>query len=193
MLVLENRPRVVIESADQLGIERVGDFLRRQPFLDHPERFGAGRAEVIDDMRRLALQRLVLRILGIEEAQRVLLEACAALFAQLGKVRSIVLTQQLAVGGAADFVADAVQVQAHPSNLQLGKPIPADHDGLHVDHRAAIPNGFDDELVELPKASCLGPVIPEIRTGVEEPNRLRFLVEPGVEVRPHDGGGSLRP
>ena len=84
-------------------------------------------------------------------------------------------------------------MQAHPSNLQLGKPIPADHDGLHVDHRAAIPDGFDAELVELPKASCLGPVIPEIRTGVEEPYRLRFLVEPGVEVRPHDGGGSLRP
>src|SRR3984893_923275 len=162
MLVLEDRARVVVETADQLGIELERDVFRRQSFLDHAERLSAGGAEVVDDVRRVALHRLVLWILGIEQPKRVLLEARPALFAQLGKMRPIVLTKQVAVRGAADFVADAVQVQGYTSDVERGKPVPTEQDGLHVKHRAAVAEGFDSKLVELSKAAGLGPVVPEI-------------------------------
>ena len=193
MLVLEDGPRVVVETANQLGIELVRNLLCGQSFPDDAERLGAGRTEMIDDMRRLALQRLVLRVFRIKEAQWVLLEPGPAFLAEIGQVRSVILPQQLAIGRPADFIADAVQVQRDPGHLQGRKPVPSKRDGLDVEQRAAVTDRFDPELMQLTKASGLRPVVAEILTHVVEPHRLRFLVQTGIEVRPHDRGGSLRP
>src|SRR6202011_6401895 len=147
---------------------------------------------MVDEMRCIALQRLVEWILGVEEAERVLLEPRAALLAQIGKMRPVIRAQQLPVCWTANFIANAVQLQGHARDVEPGKPFPSKHDRLHVEQRATVTDGFDPELVKLSKASGLGPVVAEVRPHVVEPHRLRLLLETAVEVGSHDGGGPFR-
>src|SRR3989442_9159001 len=83
---------------------------------------------MIDDARCIALQRLVLGILRIEETQGVALEARPAFLAEPGQMRPVVVAQQLAVRRSADLIANAVEVdrdapisspanQFHPSTM----------------------------------------------------------------------------
>src|ERR1700737_1170405 len=143
---------------------------------------------MIDDVRGVALWRLVLRTLRVEAAKGILLEPRPALFAQLRKMRPVILAQQFPVGWPADLIANAVQVEAHAANVQRRKPVPSQHDRFHVEHRAGVTDGLDAELVELSKAPRLGTVVSEIRPVVEEANGLRLPVAATAEIPPADGG-----
>ena len=192
MLVLEDRSRVVVEAANQTGIELEGNLFCSQCLFDDAERLGAGCAEMIDDARRIALQCLVLRILRIEEPQRIALEPRSALLAQPGQMRPVVVAQQLAVRRPADLVANAVEVKRHAGHLEPGKPVPPQHDGFDVEERAPIADGFDPELMEFVESPGLRAFGTEIGAQVVEPHRLRLELHAGIEVGAHDGGRSLR-
>ena len=93
MLVLENRPGVVVEAAHQLRIQAEGYLLSLKGFFDGRKRFRARLAEVIYDARRVALQCLILGLLGVEEAKWVLFEARSAIGAELAQVRTVILAK----------------------------------------------------------------------------------------------------
>ena len=192
MLILEDRSGVVVEAANQTRIELEGNLFCSQGLFDDAKRLGAGCAQMVDDTRRIALQRLVLRILRIEEPERVALEPGPALLAQPGQVRPIVVAQQLAVRRPADLIANAVEVKRHAGNLEPGKPVPPQHDGFDVEEGARIADGFDSKLMEFVEPPSLRPFGTEVGAQVVEPHRLRLELHAGIEVGAHDGGGSLR-
>src|SRR6202011_3602432 len=125
VLVLEDRPSVVVETTNEIGIEIEGDLFCGQRLLDDAKGLGARCAQMIDDTRRIALERLVLGILRVEKTERVLLEARPALFAQRRKVRPVILAQEFPVSRPAHLIPNAVEVEAHAANVERGKPVPA--------------------------------------------------------------------
>ena len=68
---LEHRPIVVVETAHQPPIDRERDAVVRQELL-HAIEMGAGLgAEPLDELRRAPDQVLQIRILGVQDAQRI--------------------------------------------------------------------------------------------------------------------------
>ena len=108
---LEDGARVVVEAAHEVRVQPVLDArgVEHAPH-QHPCR-GALLAQVVGDARRFGLERLALRHLAVEQAQRVGLEPPLAVAVQLVLQRPVVLAQQLEVGRPALEVADRVQLQ----------------------------------------------------------------------------------
>src|SRR5690606_28124856 len=90
-----------------------GDARRLQPLADLPEEvLGFARKELVD-LRRVGGERLVARVLAVEDAQRVAFETVLAVFAERGLVIAEVADQRLPPGFAARRVAERVQLQRH--------------------------------------------------------------------------------
>ena len=192
MLIFEDRSRVVVEAADQLGIQGEGNRFRGQPVLDRLEGLGAGLAEVVHHAGGLLLEFLVLRFFRVEEAQRVLLESRAAFRAQLGQMRAIVIAEPFPIRRTADVVADAVEQQVDPTDIESAEPLPPENDGFDIEQRAGVADRFDAELTKFVEATALRPLRPKIRAQVIEAHRLRLQLHAGIEVGADDRRGPLR-
>ena len=66
MLEFEHGARVVIEASNEFWIEHIRDCFFRQRLFDERECLRAGLAEMVDDLRRVALQGLLSGVLGVE-------------------------------------------------------------------------------------------------------------------------------
>ena len=153
---------------------------------------GALVTQVVGDSRRVSLERLALRHLAVEQAQRIPLEAELAIAVELGFQRTVVSLQALEVGRPALAVADAVELQAQVLETDLVQPLACQLDHLCVQPRRRASDRFHVELEELPVAALLWPVITEHRTEQIKTRGLRTLVEAAFEVSAHHSRGRLR-
>ncbi len=141
---------------------------------------------MVGDLRSPRLERLALRHLAVEQAQRVDLEAALAVGVQLVLERPVVGAQQLEVRGPALVVADGVELECELVEPYLDQPRASELDDLHVHRRAPNADRLDVELEELPVAPFLRPVVAEHRPDQIEARGLRALVQPAFEVGAHD-------
>ena len=99
------------------------------------------------------------RVLGVEHAQRVRVQAAARVLVEQLLVLLQVGDQGLAVRGALGRLAQAVEFEADVLVLLQPQALPEladEQDELGVDIRAGQPQALDIELVELPVAALCG-------------------------------------
>ena len=188
---LEDGARVVVEPPHELVVEPVGDAERVQiahQLLPVGLRLGA---EVVGALGRVPHERLARELLGVEQAQRVALEAAPVVGAEVRQVRPEVLPQRLDVRGAVGRVPDVVQHERHATEPEAREHAHGELDHLEVDRRRGVADGLGAELVELPVAPRLWTVVAEHGRQVVEPHGLGLVVQPVLEVGTADGGGAL--
>ncbi len=137
---------------------------------------GAGRgAEPFDELRRAPDQVLHVRILGVEDAQRVGVQPALRIFVELRRASLEVGDQVRAVRAALFGIADRIDREARAVGDAKRAPQPRQHhDLLGVDVRTGEAQRLDVELVELPVAPLLRPLVAEHRA--HGPHALRPLV-----------------
>src|SRR3972149_3469324 len=108
-------------------------------------------------------------MLTVEDPQRIGMQTPAAVFIQHTLVRGEILDQRLAKSGARQRASKRIELQRNASYVQP-PPQPRRHeDKLRIDVWTWHAEGLDTNLVELPVAPFLGPLMAEHRTHVPEP------------------------
>ena len=130
-------------------------------------------------------------VLGVEGAQRVLLDALADVLGELVPMLAQVGHELLAVGGPRLRRAQAAEPQPQGGDLEAAQQLIEQHDQLGVDQRRVGADRLGAELVELAKAARLGPLVPEVGAQVPELHRLRQLLHAVLEIGAGDRGRSL--
>ena len=153
---------------------------------------GAVPAQVVDAAGRRVDGGLARLFLAVQQPQGVRLEPPpAVLVHQPVLPRLEVGPECVDVCGTAGGVADAVEQQRQVGQTSALQQIPAELDDLGVYGRVAVADGLGPELVQLPVAACLGPVVPIHGADVVEPDRLGPVVHPVLEVGAADRGRAL--
>jgi len=116
-------------------------------------------------------QLAILLRFRIENAQRVALEAAHGIGAQGRDVRAKVRQQRLAVGRTAVCIADAVDVQRGVIDPVAREQVRRNLNDLDVGFRARHAEALDAELIGLPVAPGLRPLVAKERADVGEPLR----------------------
>ena len=117
----EDRPRVVVEAADQGRVDRVGDAGRVEQRPHLGEVLGVLALEPLDDRRRARHHRPRPLVVGVEGAQRVDVDPLAHVLGELALVRAQVRLQLLQVGAARVERAEAAEPQLDPRHAELGR------------------------------------------------------------------------
>ena len=84
-------------------------------------------------------------------------------------------------------------MQRQAGQAQLLVRAPEQLDDLGVDRGVAVADCFGAELVVLPVAAGLWPVVAEVGHQVPEADGLRLVVHPVLEIGAADGRSALRP
>jgi hypothetical protein len=189
----EDRPRVVVEAADQVRVDDVGDAggVEQRPHLG--EVLGVLPLQPLDDRRRARHHAPRPLIVGVEGAQRVDVDPLAHVPGELALVRVQVRFQVLQVGAPRLERAEAAEPQLHARHAQLAQQVGEEHDHLGVGERRVGADALDPELVELAVAAGLRSLVAEERPEVVELHRLRQFLHPMLKVGATDRGGPLRP
>ena len=179
---LEDGARVVVEAARERMVEPVGNAER----VEGAEQFlpvGAGGvAEEVNAAGRGRGERLAGEVFGIEQAQRIRLEAAAVVLAEMGEVRAEMLAEGVGVSRPVFRVADAVERERHSAEP---KPLHARRrqlQNLQVDRRVGVADGLDAELMELAEPSRLRAVVAEHWAEVVEADGQRAVLHAVLEV-----------
>ena len=188
---LERGPRVVVETADQPGLDPVRDAEGVEMRAHGSEMRGTGLAQTVGDARRRRVDRRHRRILRVGQPKHVPLEAVAFGRRQCVRVGPVIGGQLLDVGRPARLVTD--RVEQHLDALDAGVAIEAhaELDDLGIDGRSRVADRLDVELPELAVATGLWAVVPEHRPDLEHLDRLRPGLHPVLDIRPDDAGGRL--
>ena len=137
--------------------------------LEVGQRFGT---EIVDQLRRRGAQILQRRILGIENAQRVGIEATlAVLVEQLGVFLEIG-DQRGAMLGALFRLAETVELQFDAVQPEVGPQTGAHQDHFGIDIGTGIAERLDADLVELAVTPLLRPLVAVHLADVIEALRL---------------------
>src|SRR5690606_19643611 len=80
---LEGGVAIVVEAADQRRRTLPGDARRLKPLADLAEIVLRFARKVVVDLRRIGHERLVARVLAVEDAQRIAVEAVLAVLRQI--------------------------------------------------------------------------------------------------------------
>jgi hypothetical protein len=148
----------------------------------------AGVAEMIDHQRRMLHGRATALVLAVEQAQRIALEARAAVVAEPVRDRAAVVGELLPVGGPAGRVAERVHVDAHAAHTDRFTDVDDQRDRLRVGGRVLASEQLGADLRELAVASFLRALAAEHRTRVPETRDGLGPCETGFEVGPHERG-----
>ena len=122
---------------------------------------GRGRREVVDEQRRVGELGPDLGALVVEHAQRVELRAPAGGLVEVEPGE--VLAQQVAVGRAAVGVAQRGQLQPVAAQAERAEALVGHGDDLGVQRRVVDADRLDADLLQLPVAPGLGPLVAEER------------------------------
>ena len=148
------------------------------------------RVQVLREQRRSLDQRSHRRLLAVQDAQRVAVEASAAVRIQFTLVGAKILLQPLTVAGTRRHGPERVDHQSHPRNPQRAPQPRAQRDQLDVDIRSRKSQGFEVKLIKLPVATLLRPLVPEHRT--QAPELVARAAQQAVgDCRPGNAGGRL--
>ena len=174
---LEHGVGVVVEAAHQ----SIGDLDRHAAALERRQHVAevtrARFAQALLEARRRGEQLDLRRRLGVEDAQRVGLEAAPAVLAQLGGARQQVRAQPLAIGGATLGVTHGVDQGLEVAKAELAEEAHQQQDDLGVGPRPRVADQLGADLMELAVATALRALVAELRADVEEPHRLRPLAQ----------------
>ena len=189
---LEDAVVVIVQAAHQTRVLDPGDVQRRQP-LEHR---GVVRTrflvQAVGQTGRVGQGRLGLRVFRVEHAQRIALDALAAVLVQRIRMRAQPLLQLVTVGGARRGAAQRVDLQRHgPQHAGGLQQVAGDGDDLDIRQRAGGAEILHADLVELPIAAGLRPLVAEHRAGVPEP-ALRIAQQAAVDAQAHRARGALR-
>lgn len=190
---LEDGLRVVVEPPHEPGIERIPDVQRREVALQGPEVRRALLAEPFGDLRRACDHRLAGRDLAIQQPERVDLQPPLAVPAHLRDVVPIIGHEPFQIGGPALRTAEAVELEGQAGDAQPPVERQRQVDDLRVQRRVDLPEGLHPELVVLPKASGLGPLIPKVRGEVVELDGLRQRAHAVLQVGADHRGRAFGP
>src|SRR3989339_413336 len=186
---LEDRLGVVVQSADEAGIFDVGD-LQFFEVIEHRRvvLLAFGGEELLEGGRALE-EDLCVALLGVEQAQGIRRQALAVELREIALLADEVIPQRVGVGLAVLGGADVVDVQLHAlEELQVREDLRDDVDELRVETRVLESDHFQIELVELPVAALLRPVVAEALADGVELDRLRQLLHAGF----HEGAADAR-
>ena len=188
---LENGVRVVVEPAHQARVEHVADAHGVEMPAQPLEVLARLLVEVLGQHRRAGDHVLQLRILAVENAQRIAFEAPQAVGIEARLVRREVFDQLFAIDAPRSRRAERIQVQLDPLQAQRAQQARAEHDQLRVDVGTRKAERLRIELIELAEAPRLRPLVAEHRPGA--PDALALVVQQAVaDHRAHDAGGRFR-
>ena len=181
---------IVIEPAHQTFGAHPRHACRIQPAGDG----GKERARVLGkkrvDLGRIRQKRLVARILGIEDAQRVLLQPLLRFFGELILHRTEIVDQSRPPRLAACAVAQRVEVQGYIRDAQLLQELVRHRQQLDIGLRLARADHLGVDLVELAVAPLLRALVAEQRAVGRDLERRKLLPAVGEESA-RDPGGEL--
>ena len=146
-------------------------------------------AQPIDEPRGIGVDGGHRRVMRVEQAQDVPLEAVPLQRRQLRGPGLVVGGQLLDVCRPAGAVADRIEQHLHARHPRVGVEAQTELDDLRVDSRAGVADRLDIELPELPVAPRLRAVVAEHRPDLVDLDRLRPGLHPVLHVRPDDAGG----
>ena len=139
---LERGPRVVVEPADEPGLEPIAHAEGLEVRADAGEVLGAGVAQPVRDLRRPRVERGHRRVLRIEQAQDVALEATAFELGQRLEMTAVVGGQLGDVGRPAFLVADRIEEDLDAVEAGVAIEARAELDDLGVDRRVRRPRSL---------------------------------------------------
>ena len=150
-----------------------------------------GLTEEIHQFRRALDEFLHVRILAVEDAQRIGMQAALGIGIQRLAMPLEISDQLGAVALPLLRAAQRVDFQPDAGERQLVPESRTHDDLLGIDIRPGIAESLDTELVKLAVAPFLRPFVAEHRAGV--PQALRTGVQQAVlQHGAHAGGGALR-
>ena len=149
-------------------------------------------AQMVHEARGGFHQRLHGGVFGVQNAQRVGVEAARGVFVQLAFVRFKVGDKGGAVLAALLGLAEAAEFQMPVADAEFAPEFGSQQDEFGVRFRAGKTQGFRANLVKLPVAPALRPLAPEHRPHVVEPLRAAALQQVVFKRGAHDAGGVFR-
>ena len=188
---LKHRVTVVVEASDETRVHRVLDPGAFQLMLDPGEKRTGLFAKVIDQTGSVIRELLHVRILRIENTERIEVKAVLRRFVQLILMRLKVLEERLAVRGAFRRLTERIDFKLHFLNAQRLPEAGGHEDHFRVDIRTREAESLAAELIELTIAAALRTLVAEHRT--EVPDTARGVVKHVVLDRRADNArGVLR-
>ena len=170
---LRHRPRVVIESAHQGRDDLVRDAEACEPILHLGEMFLVLLAEDVRQLRRAGDDLAVLRLLRVEDAEHIRVEAPLRLRTQRVAVLPEIVAERGLELGLARLVADGVDLELESGEADLREQTVREVDDLDVGRGLGRAVTLEAPLPELTEAQELRPLTAEHRLPVEEADRLR--------------------
>ena len=187
---LEDRVVVVVKAAHQPRIDRVVNAQSAHPALEAAQKLERLLPEVVKQTRCVVHHLLHVRILGVQNAQRIGVQAALSLLVENIHVPLKVGDQRLAVLDALFEQPKAVQFKPG-ADAEL-RPESGKHPKhVDIDIRPGKSEGFAPKLIELAIAASLRALVPEHRS--EIPQSLRGVVREIVLNRgAHDSARVFR-
>lgn len=183
----EDRMVVVVKTADKSWIDYVVDAGGGDELLHAGEEGAAFFAEEVEKTRSGVDKLLHLRILRIENAKRIRVEASARVLVEHVLVALKVLDQGFAVSLALGQRTERVELKSDCSHAQFLPDAREHHDHFGIDVGPLHAKGLGTELMKLTVAPALRTLVAEHRAAV--PEALRGAVEETVLIDcAHDSG-----
>ena len=150
-------------------------------------------AKIVRAVRSPIQQRLRSLFFGIQQAQRVDLQAAPVDLVQLAFMRAEVFHQRSPVGRTALWAADRVELEIEAPVAQPAQQSPGHRHQLDIQRRIELADRFHIELVMLPVASRLRGFVPEDRADRKELHRLGQDLHAMFDISAHNAGCEFRP
>src|SRR5579859_1057545 len=188
---LEDRARVVIEPAHQMGLGMIldaGALEVRAQGLEMRLRF---RIQRVEQQRRPGDDPLHVRVLAVEDAQRIAVQAPPAILIQGGFMRAEISCELVAIGGARGGGAERIDEKLQAREAQPPQQPRRQQNHFRIDVRTREAECLRVDLMELTISSRLRPLAPEHRA--HAPYAQPILPQQTVGYHgPHDSGGGFR-
>src|SRR5690606_13104009 len=148
--------------------------------------------QVLGQPWRALDERLHLRILAVEDAQRIAFEAPAAVGIELRFVLAEVLHQPRTIGLARLRRPERIDFETHAGDAERAPQPRGERDQLRIDVRTCVTDGLHVDLPELAIAALLRALVPEHRP--DAPELVALPAQHAVrDHRAHDARGSFGP
>ena len=191
---LEHGEVVVVQAPHQAWVDAVRQVSRVQNGAHSREVSARRLPQVFGQFGGRLDEGLQRRVLGVQDAKRVGVQAAPAVFVQLIGVPCEVINQRRAMRCTFVGLAQTVEFQPHMlAHAQAQRPPQAAHHqdefGIYV--RAGVAQGFHVQLVELAVSTPLRPFVPKDRADGPYPHRpvvQRVVLDHGA----HDPRRDLR-
>ena len=183
---------IVIEAADETVVAGPLHARRIEPG-GHRIEEGAGLfGQEIVDPRRGVGDRAIARILGIEDAHRILIEPRKAVLRQVAAMR-LEMRHQRGTPGVAGFrIAQGIELKRHAvGDAEFMEQLIRERQQLDVSRRLGRAEDFGVDLVELAIAPLLRTLVAEHRARGRDLQRRELLPSFG-QISAGNPGGELR-